>query len=170
MILRLILMRHAKSDWSSGAAHDHDRPLNERGRQAAPLVAQELVRRGWIPSAVRSSDSERTIETFARMALYLPPVTDVKFSIDLYHAGFQALNRILQELPADHSTVLALGHNPGWQLAVEYYSGEEVQFTTANAALLRIEAATWREGLVRRGEWELVDVIRPRDLGSAELE
>ena len=36
-MLRLILMRHAKSDWSTPSNGDHDRPLNKRGPSAKRL-------------------------------------------------------------------------------------------------------------------------------------
>ena len=37
----LFLLRHAKSSWSEPAPADFDRPLNERGRRAAPLIARQ---------------------------------------------------------------------------------------------------------------------------------
>ena len=46
MTRRLIVMRHAKSSWKSGAATDHERPLNKRGRRDAPRVAQRLEELG----------------------------------------------------------------------------------------------------------------------------
>jgi phosphohistidine phosphatase len=39
----LTLIRHAKSDWETTAS-DHERPLNERGRRNAPVVARFLAR------------------------------------------------------------------------------------------------------------------------------
>ena len=65
---RLIIMRHAKSSWTSGALSDHERPLNARGIRDAPRVGAALVKRGWLPQLVLSSDSERTRETFAGMS------------------------------------------------------------------------------------------------------
>ena len=38
-IKRLVIMRHAKSDWSGEGVADHDRPLNRRGKQARRLIA-----------------------------------------------------------------------------------------------------------------------------------
>ena len=32
----LYILRHAKSDWGDSSLKDFDRPLNERGRKAAP--------------------------------------------------------------------------------------------------------------------------------------
>ncbi|MEI9909506.1 MAG: histidine phosphatase family protein [Bacteroidota bacterium] len=39
----LILIRHAKSDWSTASLSDFDRPLNERGRKDAPEMAKRLL-------------------------------------------------------------------------------------------------------------------------------
>ena len=38
----LFLVRHAKSSWKDPALSDHDRPLNQRGKQNAPLMAARL--------------------------------------------------------------------------------------------------------------------------------
>jgi phosphohistidine phosphatase len=37
---RLMLLRHAKSDWSAPGTRDQDRPLNTRGREAAPRMGR----------------------------------------------------------------------------------------------------------------------------------
>lgn len=47
--LRLILLRHAKSSWDDPRLEDHERPLNKRGRKAAPDVAAQLRLRGEEP-------------------------------------------------------------------------------------------------------------------------
>ena len=55
---RLILLRHAKSDWPPGMV-DHDRPLAARGRRAAPLIGRWLVDNGFVPDrAVVSTASK----------------------------------------------------------------------------------------------------------------
>ena len=58
MRTRLIIMRHAKSNWSNASLDDLDRPLNERGRRDAPRIAQELRNRDWIPDRIRVSSSD----------------------------------------------------------------------------------------------------------------
>ena len=55
----LLVMRHAKSSWSTGVT-DHERPLNARGRADAPRMAAALRELGWIPDHVLCSDAERT--------------------------------------------------------------------------------------------------------------
>ena len=64
---RLIVMRHAKSDWGTNAPTDHARPLNKRGQRDAPRVAQRLVELDWLPQYIVSSDSTRTRETYELM-------------------------------------------------------------------------------------------------------
>jgi len=39
----LYLLRHAKSSWTDGSLRDFDRPLNERGREAAELIGKRLA-------------------------------------------------------------------------------------------------------------------------------
>ncbi len=164
MPCRLVLMRHAKSDWSSGAHDDHGRPLNARGRRSAPLVARRLADLGWIPEAVVSSDSTRTRETWALMEDPLGGSPAVRFTSSLYHAGPEQLSVALSALSEDVGTALALGHNPGWSAAVFWLSGEHLELKTADAALLEHDSG-WREAASAR-DWRLTQVIRARDLDA----
>lgn len=159
---RLILMRHAKSSWASPGLTDHARPLNDRGRRDAPRVAAALQSLGWSPQAVSSSDSARTRETWEEMSSTFDTCHDVTFTHALYHAG---LSDIIDE---SHSwddaleTILTLGHNPGWQMALYSLSGQDLEMTTANAALLIGEGESWADALT--GRWVLTDLLRPKAL------
>jgi phosphohistidine phosphatase SixA len=161
---RLIVMRHAKSSWDSEAATDHDRPLNDRGRHDAPRVAARLVELGWTPQVVLSSDARRTRETFDAMKVALPALRGVEFVPTLYHAGTEAINDALLAVPDDVQTVLVLGHNPGWQLAVHWLTGESIEMKTATAVLMECDAADWPGTTTRREQWRLVETIYPREL------
>ncbi len=46
MLRRLMLMRHAKSSWTSHVPTDHERSLNERGRRDAARVGKRLAKLG----------------------------------------------------------------------------------------------------------------------------
>ena len=162
MSKRLIIMRHAKSSWTSGAATDHQRPLNKRGRRAAPRVGARLRDLGWIPDMVIASDSERTRETWRRMQAELPHSIVEHFSSTFYHGGLAAIASACTMLTEDTSTVLVLGHNPGWEDAVAKFSGQWVRMTTANAALLESDAEDWTEAM--KANWVLVEFLRPKEL------
>ena len=47
---RLMLLRHAKSDWTVPGARDHDRTLNARGREAAPKMGAYMARHALVPT------------------------------------------------------------------------------------------------------------------------
>ena len=158
---RLIIMRHAKSSWSSGVASDHARPLNKRGRRDAPWIAEKLCRADWKPKLVLSSDSQRTRETYALMNEFFGDETEVKFLSSLYHAGVSELREAFHGVSEEIDCVLALGHNPGWEEAVACLTGQSITMTTANAALLETDCPSWSEAVANNG-WSLREVIRPR--------
>lgn len=109
-MLRLILMRHAKSDWSHPTLADHDRPLNKRGKASARAMGDWLRINGFVPQQVLSSSSERTGQTL--LGLKLAQETKCIFTRKLYHADATGMLHILQH-HAKEPCVLMLGHNPG---------------------------------------------------------
>ena len=161
---RLVVMRHAKSSWKSSAATDHERPLNARGRRAAPLVGARLVELGWAPEVVLSSDSARTRETLERMQPILSAGAKVHYSRDLYLAGIEEIREQLRLVPPEVTVLLILGHNPGFEEFVTWLSGEEVTLKTASAALLVGRGEDWEASLLHSSAWNLVSIIRAREL------
>ena len=159
---RLIVMRHAKSSWSSGAATDHARPLNNRGQRDAPRVAKRLTEMGWAPDLILSSDSQRTRETYDAMVAGFENDVPVQFHRSMYHAGLPAIIHEAPGVPDDLNTLMVLGHNPGWEEVVQSLSDEMVILKTANAALLEGTGDTWLDALA--GAWSLIDVVRAREL------
>jgi len=161
-VKRLIVMRHAKSDWSSGASTDHARPLNERGRREAPITAARLARLGWAPERVGSSDSQRTRETL-ELALPHWPGAVVSYHHELYFAGAEVVRKLGESLPDEVCTWLVLGHNPGWEELVEELGGRSIALKTSYAAMLVSGASTWAEAFARGADWTLERVLGPKD-------
>lgn len=160
---RLILFRHAKSSWKSGAVTDHARPLNKRGRRDAPRMAAELIERGWWPQVVLSSDSERTRETWQRMSEGRE-APEPEWLRDIYLGGPPELRAALETVPDDVETVMLIGHNPGCEEVLTWLSGAQEPMTTANAALLTTDAPTWRDAVAARHRFELSTILRPKEL------
>ncbi len=160
---RLILLRHAKSDWHAGADTDHERPLNARGRRDAPRVAGRLAELEWVPQVVRSSDAARTRETWEHMQPALSDRREVAFTRDLYLAAPAQIRATIESLPIGIDTALLIGHNPGWEDGVHDLTGVRARMTTCNAALLSIEAESWGDA-TRRSDWVLERVVRPKEL------
>ncbi len=108
---RLILVRHAKSDWSHEDLNDHDRPLNARGRAAAPLLGGELARRGLVPDQVFCSSAKRTQETWAGLSRELDGAATAEILTSLYHAPPETMLAVLKG--ATGNVVAMIAHNPG---------------------------------------------------------
>lgn len=106
---RLILMRHAKSDWSGALTSDHDRLLNDRGRKAAKALGDWMRSLELMPDEILSSSSARTRETFVRLAL--PDGITTHLERGLYLATEDQILDRLQRAKGD--VVLMVGHNPG---------------------------------------------------------
>ncbi|MFD1341057.1 SixA phosphatase family protein [Litorisediminicola beolgyonensis] len=107
---RLVLMRHAKSDWSVGEV-DIERPLNKRGRKSAEALGQWLRDEGIAPDQVLCSTAVRTQETCAGLGLDIGPTLDER----LYLAEPE---QILASIAgAEGDCLLVLGHNPGIAMA-----------------------------------------------------
>lgn len=157
---RLILMRHAKSDWGASDLPDRDRPLNPRGRLAATLMGAFLKDAGLTPDLALVSSATRTRETWARMDLTVAAFYDD----ELYLAGPEAIFAACRTAPAAARTVLALIHQPGVQEATNrLIRGDRVEaFPTAQMALIALDIAGWDE--VDAGAGRLERVVAPKTL------
>ncbi len=164
MARTLILIRHAKSDWSAGASSDHARPLNARGRAAAPLVGTALADRGVTPDEVLCSTATRARETWDLIALALPSAPEPEYAHGLYMAEPDAM---LDRLAATQGqTVALIGHNPGLCALAHDLAGAAVKHprfgTYPTGATLILSVDAWEA--LGSCPPKLVDFFVPRDL------
>ncbi len=131
--MNLLLMRHAKSSWDDEGLGDHERPLNHRGRDAAPKMAQVLFEHNLVPDLVLVSSAVRTRETVDRMLPILGAV-EVLVLPELYHAMPIAILKVLDEHARSADTVMVVGHNPGMETMVSNVAGNIVPFPTGAIA------------------------------------
>ncbi len=152
MVRRLIVMRHAKSSWKDPNLDDHERPLNKRGRGDAPMVADAIFDRGWIPDLILVSSSKRTLQTLEGMSHRMGKAPfEVRSGI--YHATVIDLMEELEGM-LDNGTTMIIGHNPGSEILVNHLSGEWHTMPTATAVLL----------LHSGSSWSVEAVIRPKEI------
>lgn len=160
---RLIVMRHAKSDWEAGAGSDHERPLNARGRREAPTVGKRLVELRYGPELIVTSDAARTLETCELVVPSFRGVT-VEREPKFYLAGIDAVRARLSEVSDEVKTILVLGHNPGWEEMASELAEERIELKTAYAAVLesKKKGRSWKE-LIEPGAFELAKVVKPTE-------
>ena len=111
--MRLMLLRHAKSEKSEPGMSDRDRTLNARGRSDAPKLGAYMAHHALRPDRAIVSDSRRTRETWERMskAWTVPP--PASYEDALYNAGPDASLELLREDAGAAKALLVVGHNPG---------------------------------------------------------
>jgi len=166
-MVELLVMRHAKSDWNSGAGRDYDRPLAERGHRAAQRMAQWLEDEDLQPDRVLSSSAVRARTTAAYVIDHLEIAdADVEFREDLYHADVDDWLSALR-LESDER-ILICGHNPGLDWLVEFLSNSPVPetadgklMTTAAIAHLSFDGG-WSS--VSESSGQLHALVRPREI------
>jgi phosphohistidine phosphatase len=165
---RLVLLRHAKSDWPDVA--DHDRPLAKRGRRDAPAVGRWLGASGYVPDAVVCSTARRARETWDLAATGLAAAVPgaapaVRYEPRVYEATVLGLLMLVREFDAGWRTALIVGHNPGLaELTVGLASPDSAPpqaFPTAAVAVLGLPGP-WAEAAP--GEARLVAFTVPAEL------
>ena len=110
----LLLIRHAKSSWDDPGLSDFERPLNERGKKDAPVMADRLYERGIKIDAFVTSPARRarkTAELFAKK--YKKDKDDLSLKTELYMAGDDAFLDVIIRLDDRYDCVALFSHNPG---------------------------------------------------------
>ena len=169
-MLTLTLLRHAKSSWGDVSLRDFDRPLNERGREAAPLMGALMRREGLRPGHILCSPAVRTRETLDLVRAAHPALGEPEFQDRLYHATPVMLLRAVHEAPKTARHVLLVGHNPGLHQLAVWLMGSglpsrrrllEAKLPTGALVVLTFDASHWAG--VRPGTGHLRLFARPRD-------
>lgn len=158
--LRLILMRHGEAEDGRGM-QDHARRLTAAGTAEVRRVTKALVAAQYVPTKAVSSDSTRTKDTAVCANLELPQSLNWIFLPDLYLAGLDKVQATLGRVDAKHHTVLLLGHNPGFSAAATVLTGANVSLPTSAAAVMSVDAQTWKEAVQLVGAWTLDRIFTP---------
>jgi phosphohistidine phosphatase len=112
---RLMLMRHAKAETSTGGQPDLDRALAPRGRSVAPMMGRYMMQHALAPDRAIISSAKRTRETWELVAPAFRQQPGFAYEPRIYEAAWKALLGVVREAPQNAHTLLLIGHNPGMQ-------------------------------------------------------
>ncbi len=129
----LILLRHAKSDWTEFVP-DFDRPLAERGRAQAPLAGRWLAGRSGRVDLAIVSPAQRARETWELVSAELATAPPARLDDRVYAASADRILDVVREVPEDVRTVILVGHNPGMEVLASHLAGQDVIMRTSGIA------------------------------------
>ena len=111
---KLLLIRHAKSSWDDISLNDFDRPLNERGKKDAPVMAQRLMDKNEKIDLFISSPAKRASRTAKIFAeLFNRKKDDIIFKTALYGASTDIFYEVISKLEDEFDNIAVFSHNPG---------------------------------------------------------
>ncbi len=158
----LLLVRHAKSDWGNSTLGDFDRPLNERGRSNAPVMARRLADKGVKPQLIVSSPALRARSTAASFAAVLG-INENHFKLQpaIYEASSQSLLSVINKLDDRFDLIALFGHNPGiTDLANDLCEAGIYNLPTCGTVLIEFPFDSY--SLISKGTGKLVFVDYPK--------
>ncbi|MDP4263532.1 MAG: histidine phosphatase family protein [Bacteroidota bacterium] len=110
----LLLIRHAKSDWNGASLSDFDRPLNERGKRDAPVMAHRLLDKKINIDAFITSPAKRAKKTATIFANEFKRDKDeVILRQELYEAPAEIFYKVISAIDDQFNSVAIFSHNPG---------------------------------------------------------
>ena len=141
----LFLTRHAKSSWSNPGLADIDRPLNERGKKAAPFMGKLIVDKGEKPDLLISSPANRALSTAKAFGGAMGLVeNDIIIDRTIYGAGAQQLLELVQDQDDLYKSIMLFGHNPTFTSFVNLLTGNNIMnVVTCGVIRIDFEFSSW---------------------------
>ena len=170
-MMRLAVLRHAKSSWGEPGLDDFDRPLNERGWKAARRLGRELKHRRMRFDLVLASPAARVRETIDGLQEKFDFDAPIRFEQQIYAATEGTLLEIVRRLPDTVSSPLCVGHNPGLERLILGLARDDerglrgriaAKFPTAALAVIEFAVKRWSD--VEPGSGEVAELILAKEL------
>jgi phosphohistidine phosphatase len=142
---KLTLIRHAKSGWRKADVTDFDRPLDDHGRQNAPMIGKRLAQRDCRPDLLICSPAKRALATAEVIAAEIGyPPEKILVDARMYGADIIQLLDIIQTLDGAHNHVMCIGHNPGLTDLANYLSPQYIgSLPTCAVVDMTFDTETW---------------------------
>ena len=157
----LFILRHAKSSWDDADLADFDRPLNERGKSAAPFIGEVMKHNALVPGLILASPAVRARETAKLVKEAAGLDAEIKHNERIYEASPQTLERIAASIDDRFGSAMIVGHNPGMEGFVRLLTGRMEPMPTAALAVVDLDISGWE--LIGSSAGKLRQIIRPKD-------
>jgi phosphohistidine phosphatase len=171
---RLMLLRHAKSDWSQPGQRDHDRTLAARGRQDAPRIGAYMASHALVPDLVICSTATRARTTWELIAPAFETPPKAIYDARIYENNPAILLEVVKETKPGVHGLLMVGHNPSFQAFADLMTASghgdarqrlKEKLPTAALAVIDLPVDAWSKAHPQSGR--LDRLITPRLLDNA---
>lgn len=108
---RVYLLRHARAQWPSPGMRDFDRPLEQRGEQAAEALGKAMAKAKFVPEVIVTSPSRRTKQTLEHLASQFDGPFRQGEDAELFGGAADAYLTAIHSVE-DADSVMLIGHNP----------------------------------------------------------
>lgn len=145
---KLILVRHAKSDWSElgkTITRDHDRPLNARGNKNAPQMGQFFKKQKIKPQVIISSSAVRAKTTAHLIAEQFKKPVPIIEEAQLYACTCQTWLEQIGSLEHSYKTVIMVGHNPEISATASHLCAAHIEMVTCAAVCMSFDIDSWQD-------------------------
>lgn len=142
----LILIRHAKSDWSNPNLTDFDRPLNKRGIKNAPLMAKKLkTLLNENPNLIISSPSLRTKQTLEYFLKEFDYKGEIVFEDKIYETSYLELLEVIKNVDDTKNKIFVIGHNPALNDLLDVFI-DDFNLNIPTSAILKLDfdTSSWK--------------------------
>lgn len=169
-MLRLFVMRHAKSSWAVPGARDFDRELNDRGRTDLVKISYALKENKFFPAQILCSSAERTRQTLDHIIDAIDPSPDVIFTEKLYSSGLDEYLSLIQSVDSSKSLMI-IGHNPMCGTLASSLSGDgspedlekiAYKYPTSTVSVIDFDIDSWAD--ITKGAGNLVACLIPSEI------
>lgn len=160
----LYLLRHAKSSWDDATLSDFDRPLNKRGRRAAPFIGKWMRERGVNLQALICSPAARARETLELVAAEAHFSAAPRFERRIYESNAVQLALVASEIEDEAESALIVGHNYALEEFLTQLTGAVDHLPTAALACVELNINAWLELLTARRPGRLKWLVKPKEL------
>lgn len=147
-MLRLTLIRHAKTEPAHPGQEDWDRALETRGQHDATEMGRRLKSRKLKPEKMLASPAVRALTTAQIMARELGiPSGKILSDERLYLSAARDMLKVIHELGDDTRHLAVVGHNPGITDFADQISSERSMenMPTGATYTLEFDISNWSE-------------------------
>ncbi|WP_223668917.1 SixA phosphatase family protein [Kangiella shandongensis] len=160
---KLYIFRHGKSDWKAKFKNDYERPLAERGIEAAKNMGAHMKKVGQTPDCIMSSSAKRSFDTINLAMEFGQWESSLTTTRSLYLGSVEETIELIQSFDGDEKRLMIVSHEPLCSaLLAELTMGTHIKFPTASVARVDFKVSSWAD--VDSDKGQLAWLLTPKSI------